>query len=774
MAFEIANVPDSASGRLTLSVDTATVGGVALDTLGGVLIADDASHARFSFGAQSRNGPLVVAGGTWSLLKNAWDVGLTSLDLVVGRDEWTLAGPAHLQRDSLGSRLDSLVVKNRDTAVVAFGGDIPLAGAVSGRLRATNLPLDDIGVLEQLTDSISGLGDVNATLTGTRDHPVLATETVVRGLKRNGVTVDRMTLNAELRDRLADANLSVVRAGATALTASAKIPIDFKLFSIKSRSDSLSGQIDVPTTDLSIVQLASPAFSQVTGSIEGQITVAGTAAAPVLNTGAKGVQIRNGGANLTQLGVQLRDVNCKVSGAGSLAGGDSISISPCRATSVGAKNAPTGSIGVDGWTKNLARFFLTKADAAKPAPVPSFRVAIALQQFHAYDKRSIADVYVTTVRSADLRSTDSIRVVGDLNSPTLTGAIVVDRGAIFIADRDLARKQSLDYLPDFNTQTSVVAGRAGLPTFMRNLNQNLTVTLGNDVRLKSKEADVRLAGSLNVVKSTERSTRFLASTNELIPKPGLEGTLSTVGGTYTLDLGLAQREFDVLPGGTVTFTGDAQNPTLDISAQYNVKQYHDRDLGVIVNLRGPLLPYPQIDFSSNADYAISESDLVSYLVTGAPGFELNPSNKEVLAQFIGPTVSALTANSLRQLVGPWVDAFRFELGTGTGQPSGTQSNNVNYTQYLYGATVGVEKQFANKMFLSVNTGLCQLDPNFQSSNPLAGIGAKVEYRPKPAFSTQVAYDPATASRTCSPGQSIIGLVPTPGQFSFSFHHTFRF
>src|SRR5689334_21326450 len=240
---------------------------------------------------------------------------------------------------------------------------------------------------------------------------------------------------------------------------------------------------------------------------------------------------------------------------------------------------------------------------------------------------------------------DSIRVVGDLNSPTLTGAIVVDRGAIFIADRDLARKQSLDYLPDFNTQTSVVAGRAGLPTFMRNLNQNLTVTLGNDVRLKSKEADVRLAGSLNVVKSTERSTRFLASTNELIPKPGLEGTLSTVGGTYTLDLGLAQREFDVLPGGTVTFTGDAQNPTLDISAQYNVKQYHDRDLGVIVNLRGPLLPYPQIDFSSYADYAISESDLVSYLVTGAPGFELNPSNKEVLAQFIGPTVSALTANS---------------------------------------------------------------------------------------------------------------------------------
>ena len=556
------------------------------------------------------------------------------------------------------------------------------------------------------------------------------------------------------------------RAGGTALSASAKVPVDFKLFSLKSRADSVSGQIDVPKTDLSIVQIASPAFSQVTGSVEGQVTIGGTATAPVFNTGTRGVQITNGGATLSQLGVQLREVNCKISGAGSLTGGDSISISSCNGASPATRNAPRGSITVEGWTKNLARYFMTKPDASKPAPAPSFRIAVGLAQFHAYNKRSVADVYLTT--------SDPIRIAGDLNAATLTGNLVVDRSAIFLADRDLARKQALDYLPDFNTQTSVVGGRAPLSNFMRNLNQNLTVTLGNDVRLKSKEADVRLAGTLNVVNSTARSTRVLASTNELIPKPGLEGTLSTIGGTYTLDLGLAQREFDVLPGGTVTFTGDAQNPTLDISAQYNVKQYRDRDLGVIVNLRGPLLPYPQIDFSSNADYPISESDLVSYLVTGAPGFELNPSNREVLAQFIGPTLSAYTASSLRQLVGPWVDAFRFELGTGTPQAGAPASNTNLVQQAFYGSTVGVEKQFAGKAFLSLNTGLCQFDPNFQSSNPLAGIGAKVEYRFVPGFSTQVAYDPSTLARTCSPGQSIIGLVPTPGQFSFSFHHTFRF
>jgi hypothetical protein len=78
------------------------------------------------------------------------------------------------------------------------------------------------------------------------------------------------------------------------------------------------------------------------------------------------------------------------------------------------------------------------------------------------------------------------------------------------------------------------------------------------------------------------------------------------------------------------------------------------------------------------------------------------------------------------------------------------------------------------MFLSLNTGLCQFDPNFQQTNLLSGVGAKVEYRFKPELSTQIAIDPSTTARTCSGGQSIIGVVPQPQNFSFSLHHTFRF
>ena len=74
---------------------------------------------------------------------------------------------------------------------------------------------------------------------------------------------------------------------------------------------------------------------------------------------------------------------------------------------------------------------------------------------------------------------------------------------------------------------------------------------------------------------------------------------------------------------TVTFAGDPENPTLNIDALYNVKRYHERDLGVVVNLSGPLLPYPVIDLQSRDEYGyqISTTDVLSYLLTGKPGFD---------------------------------------------------------------------------------------------------------------------------------------------------------
>jgi translocation and assembly module TamB len=403
---------------------------------------------------------------------------------------------------------------------------------------------------------------------------------------------------------------------------------------------------------------------------------------------------------------------------------------------------------------------------------PSFALELGASNFHAINRRSLADLYISFGAP--------VKLTGDLNSPVLSGGpIVVDRGAIFLPDRDLARKRAVEFLPESVVPTGTQPTHAMLEKLMANLAiSNVSVVLGNDVRLRSSEANVRLAGDLRVVTRTDRSTRIVASTGQLIPRLSLEGRLTTESGTYNLNLGPLQREFQVLSGGTVDFAGDPENPTLNIDALYNVKQYHDSDLGVKVNLHGPLLPYPEIDLSSSStDYTISTTDLLSYLLTGKPGFDFgaNAGTSRVLG-LLAPTLSAVAADRLRQSV-PGFDVFRFELGT-TNEAQAENAgafSNLNLKDYLYTSTIGAEKQVTRDLFLSVNTGLCQLEAGgVTGTNWLAGAGAKVEYRLTERHSIQGGVEPSTATRTCGSRQSFIGVVPTPQNFSISFSHTWRF
>jgi hypothetical protein len=257
--------------------------------------------------------------------------------------------------------------------------------------------------------------------------------------------------------------------------------------------------------------------------------------------------------------------------------------------------------------------------------------------------------------------------------------------------------------------------------------------------------------------------------------------LRTEGGTYNLNLGLVQREFQVLSGGTVNFTlADSwKNPTLDIKAKHTVRQVGG-DLGVIVTLHGPLNPYPELGFSATGvDYEISPSDLVSYLLTGKPGFDFlqNPASSQVLASVLAPTVSAFASSSLRSILGSQASMLQLQLGGTGSSPDQSGLSRNSLSQYFYGATLAAEQQFGQNLYLSVNTGFCQFNEQngARLNNAFTNLGAKVEYRGLgPKFGMQLAYDPASEKRSCTGGQSIFGLAPSPPNFSFSLSHVWRF
>jgi len=754
--FDVHDALHTRSGTVRVHMNAVTLAGVVLDSIRATAGLIDSTHTRFSIAAASHNGPTASAAGTWTAPRGTRTLGLDSLGFGIGDSRWRLTAPAHLDIDSAGGvRLDSIVLHNGDSASIGLIGSIPVDGATSVQLRGSRLPLRDLGTLAQLPDTILGLGDLALSVTGTKAKPHITTTAMLSSIKWNGVEIDRVAANGQYQDGRVNLDVNMVPKGQPPVLASASLPYDVTLFGIKPRSDSVSGSLAADSTDLSIFQTLLPRGVTLSGRLSAKMDARGTLRAPVFNGN---VSIKNGSAIAAPLGVTLTGINGGISGAVTTAGQDSIHVNLTAST----QDNSSGVVGVDGWVKNLLQ--------AKERQPLAF--TITANSFHMFDRRSIADIYVTT--------TQPLQLTGSVQGATLTGALLVDRSAIFLADRDLARKRAVQLIADSAAQAGGVNLPAMFSSLMANLNiPNVAVRLGNDVRLRSTEADVRLAGELQLVTSTAQSTRTLASTGQLVPRLALEGSLKTVGGTYNLNLGLVQREFQVQPDGAVAFNGPPDNPTLDIWAQYNVKQVRDKDLGILVHLHGPLLPNPVIDFKSTADYDISTSDLLSYLITGRPGFDFSAKQGQIVGSFLAPTVSALTSSALRQSLGSRLDMIQFQLGTGgsASDATATTAGNSQWSQYLFGSTISAETQFRNNLFLSVNTGLCQFS-NFNTTpvtlNTL--VGAKVEYRFRPTFSTQVAYDPPSVGRTgsCGTGQSIIGLVPTPGQFSLGFFHTWRF
>ena len=754
--FDARDVLGSRSGILNVRADTVILAGITLDTVGGSVHLDDATHARFAAGVLSRNGPTASISANWtSPASGVQSVLVADLRFRIGKDQWSLTRPVRLAMNSAGLRLDTLILRNRDTGVVIVSANIPNAGGVVAQLRAARIPVGELGTLAQVRDSVSGLADMTANVNGTKTQPRIDADAALTAVRIHGIPIDLIAVNAQYQTKRLAVAARIVRSGQTAVWGQATLPVELTLSSVRRIGDPISGELHADSTDLSILgTVMKGTVSAVAGRLSVDVRLSGNWIDPVL---AGYFSVANGSATVTPLGVTVAGINGRVSGAVNSTGGqDSIDVN-LRANN---DKLPNDTLHLNGWFKLPRQAKLSH----------TFNLTLFTSQFHALNRRSLADLYISTVAP--------LRLVGSLQTPTLTGNLRVDRGSIYLADRDLARKLSVEEVADSTTSSSGARRPGFLSTLMTNLQINgVTVALGDNVRLRSSEANVRLNGQLSLVTGTANSTRALA-TGALVPRLELQGQLRTVDGTYVLNLGVVQREFSVLPDGTVDFDGPPDTPTLDIKAQYNVPQYRDRDIGVIVNLRGRM-PNPEIGFTSNADYAIGQSDLLSYLLTGRPGLDIGGANTngagQVLASVLAPTFSALAAAGLRQNLGSWVDQLQFQLGSADAQSQNPLAPR-NIGQYLEGATIGAEKQFGGNLYFNVNTGLCQFtQSNSGSFTALGGVGAKVEYRFNPKSSAQIAYDPPTANRICSrETQLLTGFQPTPGQFSFSLSHTWRF
>jgi autotransporter translocation and assembly factor TamB len=336
-------------------------------------------------------------------------------------------------------------------------------------------------------------------------------------------------------------------------------------------------------------------------------------------------------------------------------------------------------------------------------------------------------------------ATAELDLTGPVFGATVTGRGTVTNGVLFFADLVNKRVVNLDS-PDpwiaslIDTSLADLIRRERLGPAFQNVFldslrvNNLQMTMGSDVWLRSTEANIQLAGTLGLNK---RLRNYL-----------LTGTLQAPRGTYRLTVGPVTRDFTVTQGTVRYFGTPDLDAGLDIRATHVVRVSPNgpqsgvptKDVTVTATLGGTLLT-PKLTLSSDQPN-LSQTEIISYLLFGQPSVQSSDqaglgSRSALLTSAVTSLVSGQLEQSVVSNLGIPIDYFQFDPGA--------SSNGA-----LSGAQLAAGWQIGRKTFLVLNAGYCQ-NASINLSNAL---GASLQFRISPEWRTEASFEPV---QTCING-----------------------
>jgi translocation and assembly module TamB len=756
--FAFSNLLDAPTGGLSVRFNSLDFGGIRLDSVGTEVQLGTGRKGTFTFGAVARNGVRFSAAGNFGLADKRSDLQIRTLEVLTAGSRWSLGRPATLAfSGDKAFTVDSLVLANNRGGRVAVTGNVPDSGAASIVMRADSLPLHDIGEIIQLRSPLDGVAHLTLVGAGTAAAPTMNLQARLNRVQYGNVQAERVNASAEYSNHRARVALDLIAGGRTALLARGSLPVDVRYFGAELLEDTLVASVRTDSASFSLIRTIIPALDSAKGELVANLDVRGTWKHPDI-TGA--LRVENGEAWVDTLGIRLRGVNVDI---GFFGHGDSLAI---RRAVAWSGTTPGDSISLSGYV------------AYRDLDNPYVDLRLRARNFHSLDKRALARLNVSTQGSG-------MRLRGQLRGATLTGAIVVDRGVIFLPDPELARKRYGDFTSMLRdtarTEGSGAVTQSRL--FESIVFDDVRLILGEEVRLQSREANIVLGGELDILQQGKRRSVIglggaLESDSSRVPV--FDGVLRAERGTYTLAFGpLVRREFDV-EGGTVTFFGAADlAPELDIRALHTVRTLEGGERKIRVRLTGTPAN-PVLGLESAESYVMSQSDMVSYLLFGQPSFALGQQNAQaaqIAAQNIFPGLTDLAAEQLRGYLGPAADFLQLRPGSSDLSEFGTKDFSANtLSDIFYTSRVGGEKQITQNLFISMSTGTGWCPG--QSGGERAwsqevwveGLSGKLEYRMSGNSSLRVGKEPGTSTCRVAAGR----VVPAPSQWGLSLFKTWRF
>lgn len=739
-SYAFHGLPHLPAGTMAGAMDSVVLASIRFDSIFGSVVLANRSSGTVGLVvvADSERGAY-RAGARVAFARDSTAVRLTvdTAGATLKDHAWHLASPAHLVADSGGMAIDSAIMRSTTGGVLRVRGTIPAREAIDAEVTGDSIALADVGTLVQMTRPLGGSTTFDWHLSGVRARPVMHGTGRLTDARMGEVHVPFATLSGDYSGRRLGAKVQLYRKDTVVLTATATIPVDLALERVNTRllHDSLTGQIRADSVDLSLLNAISPDFSNGSGTASTLLDLGGTIAHPtVVGT----VRVNSGSVGLPRVGVQLAGIRAKVAFTP-----DSIRIDTFTAASPGLRGSRlsvSGGLEVPNW---------------RDVQTLGFGLSLTARNFQALDKRGFAQMQVT----------GAMQLSGSFARPLLQGDMTVDKGNLYISD--VFRKQVVNLNdPEAYTivDTNLVQNRSLLEAnpLLDSLVTHLSipsfaVRVGDDVWLRSEEANIKLSGSMTLAKL---GTQRIES-----------GVLRVSRGTYRLDLGVVQRTFQV-DSGSVTFYGDPHiPPELSIWATYTVRQPNRQvtdNVVLIAHISGTPTN-PQLDLRSNSRYALSNTEILSYLVFGQPSFSTNPDQTanpvlQQVAAALLPSVGAVLERALADQVG-FIDYVQVQTGA-TSDPTTGQSS------FLSGTRIGVGKQLGNKTFVTLNAGLCGLSGQQSGISFGQSLGLTIEQRLSDGFLLEGSIEPSSAALLCHPGLTSIGSRPS--QYGFDLFREWSF
>lgn len=731
----------SIHGKVTLNADTLTLSTVAVSNVALDADVHGLEQTGYTLLTSLANGPVLESQGVVAVRGDTTSVEMAKLRLGLGDHEWKLDRPTTLLSHPGLFSLDTLKLKGSKGGEIRLAGTVPAQEEVRMRIAVDSVSLADIASLSQSNVAIGGSLSATLDITGRRGDPQMTLAGAITAAKVGQVSVARANLQGIYKSLRATGRLDVIRNDSVVVDLAASYPIDLALESRPTRvvPDTMRIAVKSDALDMRVVEGFTPSITNSSGRLTADMALSGPMGRATLNGF---LRVDSVSANLPGAGIRIRDFNA--------------------------------DLRAERDTLRIHRFSMVSGEELRDSlwlggltvlgnESPEFDLTMGARDFRIIGRKSIADLSVST----------DLHLKGKLSGSELSGSMTVNRGFIVIPEFSEKEVISLEDFASYNlVDTTLFSNRSLLPkappAFVQNLTiRNVTIAMGPEVWLRSAEANINIGGAVNVIVG-----RRLGSTSA--PQLALDGTLQTVRGTYRLALGPVQRTFSI-ERGDLRFFGDPDlNPVLDINAIHTVRQFTAgvgarNDVRIRVKVSGTLVR-PRVSLQSADSLQLSESDLISYLVVGAPSFEITGlQNRSTYSNlFLGGLGSFLSS----RLSGGLFDYVQIQTAT-------RNASNIQGSYLFAGAQLGVGKQLGDRTFVSLTAGLCTFQQALAGNSQLSpsdiaqSLGATLEQQLARGYGFSFSLEPTTTAIFCSAQQTNRGFTANRTQVGFDLFRAWR-